>query len=78
LILLFFSAFAQDAKPPSGSVEFISNEDFMIRIYNARAQINHLNRAIKEAFRKTATMQAEIPNSKVNLHLKIVLSGSKT
>jgi gluconolactonase len=26
LILLFFSAFGQDAKPPSGSIEFISNE----------------------------------------------------
>jgi hypothetical protein len=35
----------------------------MIRILNARAQINHLNRAIKEAFRKTATMQEEILNS---------------
>jgi hypothetical protein len=28
----------------------------MIRILNARAQINHLNRAIKEAFRKTAKL----------------------
>jgi hypothetical protein len=37
----------------------------MIRIHNARAQINHLNRAIKEAFRKTATMQAKISNSQV-------------
>jgi hypothetical protein len=35
----------------------------MIRILNARAQINHLNRAIKETFRKTATMQEEILNS---------------